>query len=300
MSQRRAGGDDARARRARRSAATSRWTDYAQWLDGLVLHGGADVSPRQLWRGAAAGPNGPATGSATNTRSTLVAAFERARQAGVRRLPRPAAAQRGATAARCTRTSQTQLPEALHASRRRGLRPATSTRRDRAGLAAGAAVPRRRQASRSTASITRRIKDLAPGFVVEARQPRRRRDRGDPPQRRGASRICRRAVASRVPPARSRTPSTTRALLDDFLPRAASVKTANRRLMSTARHPQPRQRRADRRTRPPTTPLPSPPRPTRRAPRSRPGRRGRWPSARPASRAFAPAWCATWSRWPRP
>ena len=31
---------------------------YAQWLDGLVLHGGADVSPLQLWRAAAAGALG--------------------------------------------------------------------------------------------------------------------------------------------------------------------------------------------------------------------------------------------------
>ena len=31
---------------------------YAQWLDGLVLHGGADVSPAQLRRAAAAGTLG--------------------------------------------------------------------------------------------------------------------------------------------------------------------------------------------------------------------------------------------------
>ena len=56
-----------------RSAATSRWTDYAQWLDGLVLHGGADVSPRSYGETAAAARVERRPRSATTTRSTLVA-----------------------------------------------------------------------------------------------------------------------------------------------------------------------------------------------------------------------------------
>ena len=80
------------------------FADYAQWLDGLVLHGGADVWPgsygetplKDAWNGDR---------NRDDYEIALVHGLCRRRQAGVRHLPRPAADQRGVRRHACTRTS---------------------------------------------------------------------------------------------------------------------------------------------------------------------------------------------------
>ena len=205
--ERRAGGDDPEPGRRHAEAATSRSPTTRDWLDGLVLQGGSDVSPRATARRRCS-RSGAATASATTTRSALLAAFARARQAGVRHLPRPAAAERGVRRHAATRTSP-----------RSG--PARCEHRDAAiydrnfhavefvpGSRLARALRGRRRGRSSTASTTRRIKDLAPGFVVEARCP----DDGMIEAIRRPERQLhgRRAVASRVPPRAAKARSTTR------------------------------------------------------------------------------------------
>ena len=126
---------------------------YAQWLDGLVLHGGADVSPlsygeqplQEKWVGDKI---------RDEYEIDLVAAFERQRQAGVRRLPRTAAAQCGVR-----RHAVPGHPDPVAAgpaaSRRLGVRPQLPYGRNQAGFAAGGSCTPMPAGSRSTASITR-------------------------------------------------------------------------------------------------------------------------------------------------
>ena len=252
----------------------------------------------ELWRDSRSRSAGTATGCATTTRSHLVAAFARARQAGVRRLPRPAADQRGATAARCYQDIDTQRPRPGAASRCRERTTATSiTVEFVPGTRLAQLYSEGTPGPRSTASTTRRIKDLAAGFEVEARCP------SD-----GMIEAIRAATGPTFMAAVQWHPEFHRAgdgtlddaaLLDDFLA-AAARRSRQTMTHDPARDHQPRHRRADRRAAGRRR------RERRRqgrrapAPRSRPGRRGRWPSARPASRTFAPASCATSRRWPRP
>jgi putative glutamine amidotransferase len=49
--------------------------DYAQWLDGLVMHGGADVWPGSYGEEPLQSRTGAATACATSTRLRLVKAF---------------------------------------------------------------------------------------------------------------------------------------------------------------------------------------------------------------------------------
>ena len=151
---------------------------YAQWLDGLVLHGGADVSPVELWRAAAAGRSGRRQ-DPRRIRDGPGGRLRAPRQAGVRRLPRPAAAQRRATAARCTRTSRPRCPRRCVHRDAGDLRPQLPHGGDPRRLAAGAALPGRRPGQGQQHPPPGH---QGPGARLRGGggQQRGRRDRGDP------------------------------------------------------------------------------------------------------------------------
>ena len=82
---------------------------YAEALDGLVLQGGNDLAPRELWRNADA-PRLARRPRARPLRDGAGRRLHQGRQAGVRHLPRLPAAERDASAARCCRTSPRSGP----------------------------------------------------------------------------------------------------------------------------------------------------------------------------------------------
>ena len=69
--------------------------DYVAALDGLILQGGADVDPKTLWRNGVEHGR-PGRRDARSFRARSAARLRRGRQAGIRRVPRHAADQRGA------------------------------------------------------------------------------------------------------------------------------------------------------------------------------------------------------------
>jgi putative glutamine amidotransferase len=141
--------------------------DYAAALDGLVLQGGNDVAPESYGE-TPLHPDWPATG-ARPLRDGTGRRLHRRRQAGVRHLPRPAAAQRDASAARCA-----GHPHAA-AGRWRTATAATTSALPRRSSSCPA--PGWRSSTRDVRRATvnsihhQAIKDLAPGFDVEARCP---------------------------------------------------------------------------------------------------------------------------------
>jgi hypothetical protein len=94
MSGRRPAGDDSVAHRRHR-ARRRHFADYAQWLDGLVLHGGADVWPGSYGETPLQDPGMGGDRIRDEYEIALVQGLCQCRQAGVRHLPRPAADQRG-------------------------------------------------------------------------------------------------------------------------------------------------------------------------------------------------------------
>ena len=174
-------GDDPEPAPATRRRATSTLGDYADWLDGLVLQGGSDISPDELRRDAAAAASGRGDRDPRRLRARAARGLRRARQAGARHLPRPAADERRASAARCSRTSTPSGPARARTATReiydRNLHAVEFVPGTR--LAAG--LRGRRARRPSTASTTRRIKDLAPRLRRRGALPDRRHGRGDPP-----------------------------------------------------------------------------------------------------------------------
>ena len=143
--------------------------DYAQWLDGLVHARRRRRLAGQLRRAAAAARVGTATACATNTRSRWCKAFSAAGKPvfGICRGLQLINVAHGGT---LYQDITTQKPGALRAPRRRGLRPATSTRSTSCPARAWRSCCRR--AAHKINSVHHQgIKDLAPGFEVEAVSP---------------------------------------------------------------------------------------------------------------------------------
>ena len=293
---RRAGRDDSQP--DRRHAARRR---HAGPLRAVAGRPGAARRRRRLAAAATASSRcrsaGPATRSATSTRST----WWPPSSATASRCSASAAAcscSTWPTAARCTRTSRPSCPRPCSIATPRST-TSTST--------PWTSCPAR--GWRSLYPDARRVKvnsihhqaHQGPGARLRGRggQQRGRPDRGDPAQRRRQALSGGRAMAPRIPPARLRH-HRRRGAAGGFPRRRARPPESKPQLMSQLAIHNPANgekiaevagrrrgfgRRQGRRA---------------RAPRSRPGPRARWPSARPASRAFAKAWCATWNRWPRP
>ena len=140
--------------------------DYANTLDGLVLQGGNDVAP-ETYGETPLHPDWAGDRVRDRYEIELIDAFVRRRQAGVRHLPRPAIAQRDRSAARCCQDIATQRPAS------RAHRDGSAFERHFHGIELVQAsrlaqlypgVPR----PQSTRIHHQAIKDLAPGFAVEA------------------------------------------------------------------------------------------------------------------------------------
>ena len=143
---------------------------YAEALDGLVLQGGNDLAPESYGE-TPLKPDWAGDRVRDRYEMELVAGLHGRRQAGVRHLPRLPAAERDARrhAAAGHRHAAARL--AARTATRRATSATSTTIELVAGLAAGAAVPGR-CAARTVNSIHHQgIKDLAPGFDVEARCP---------------------------------------------------------------------------------------------------------------------------------
>ena len=212
MSTRRAGGDDPEP--GRRHAAGRRRPRPLRRLRSTAWcsQGGSDVCALSYGENAAATNAGRATGCATTTRSRLLARLRASRQAGARHLPRPAADERGATAARCYQDIDTQRPGPAAASRCGELRPQLPRRSNSSPARAWPRCTRARRGPTVNSVHHQGIKDLAPGFVVEARCPVDGMIEAIRQPR--AELHGRGAVASRVPPRAAKARSTTRPLLE--------------------------------------------------------------------------------------
>ena len=256
----------------------------------------------ELWRNAAARPNGPATAVRDRYEMRAGRRLHRRRQAGVRHLPRPPAAER-AFGGTLYQDIQTQRPDAL-------------AHRDRAhyerNLHAVKIVPGTRLAG-CTPDCRRGAREQHPppghqgpgarASSVEARCP-------DDGMIEAVRRDAARASSPRVqwhPEFHWRgeptVPSTMHPCCNDFLEAARARRrhsgdTRDDDPYDHAEDSQPRHRRPARRDRRPTTPPASPPRPPRRAPRNRPGAARHWPRSWRWCSAFVPASSPNSTRWP--
>ena len=166
-------------------------------------------------------PSGRATRIRDDYEIALLRAFVARRQAGARHLPRPADDQRGASAARSTRTSRRSARARSRAPRRRDSTTATSTR---------SSSCRARGSPSSTRARRRRHRQQRPppggqgpraGPRRRGALPRGRHRRGDPLARRPATwPACSGTRSSMVGP---RATLDDAPLLDDFLRRGATA-----------------------------------------------------------------------------
>ena len=250
---RRAGVDDALARGHARGAPAARATvdAYARRARRPGADGRLRRLPGDLRRDAAAARVERRPRSATTTRSRCCAPSSTPAQAGARRLPRRAGASTSRSAARCTRTSRTQRPDALN--HRNWAIYERQLPRD---------VDRARHAAspRLYPGVAARQDQLdpPPGGQGPRPRPRRRGLVGAGPHRRGDPLDrpvvpVRRAVASGVPrPRRRARSSTTRRSSTTSSPPPRST-----RPQPTHSEPEPPMKitnPADRRRRSPTSP----------------------------------------------